>query len=62
MTHGESRPADGERDMTQTFSAGPTASFSVRPYKYSPIAAFSGINFNGINFEQIMGLSIIDNR
>ena len=42
MTHGESRPADGERDMTQTFSAGPTASFSVRPYKYSPIAAFSG--------------------
>ena len=42
MTHGESRPADGERDMTQTFSAGPTASFSVHPYKYSPIAAFSG--------------------
>ena len=42
MTHGESRPADGECDMTQTFSAGPTASFSVRPYKYSPIAAFSG--------------------
>ena len=42
MTHGESRPADGERPMTQTFSAGPTASFSVRPYKYSPIAAFSG--------------------
>ena len=42
MTHGESRPADGERDMTQTFSAGPPASFSVHPYKYT----FTGRCYN----------------